>query len=174
MIFGLAVYHLFNVWTDVRYRKTKNMWHLLFLLIGMGAYYFQPSVIWWRPWVGAIITLLLGLIFEGMKFSSPGDTKMLIVSAIWIGTIFPSLSVYRVVLGVVLFHLSFFFVFSYISLIKKKGLKYALRSQILNLKAMVLGLPLSNEKVVERFPGAITIALGSLFYYFLISGGASL
>ncbi len=40
-IVGLLLSYMFlNVFTDLKYRKTKNMWHLLFLILGIGITYF--------------------------------------------------------------------------------------------------------------------------------------
>ncbi len=40
-IVGLLLSYMFlNVFTDLKYRKTKNIWHLLFLIVGIGITYF--------------------------------------------------------------------------------------------------------------------------------------
>lgn len=36
----LLGYMALNVFTDLKYRKTKNIWHLLFLIVGIGITYF--------------------------------------------------------------------------------------------------------------------------------------
>lgn len=40
-VIGILIgYMILNVFTDLKYRKTKNIWHLLFLIVGIGITYF--------------------------------------------------------------------------------------------------------------------------------------
>ena len=96
VLIGLFLYNAINCYTDVRWRITKNVWHLLFLLMWLIALWLQGlpwtewiSVLWW----GCAFWLFVGLLFESKKVFSPGDTKMLIVNALgissWVEGAFP-------------------------------------------------------------------------------------
>lgn len=90
MAWLLVAYHAFNVYTDVKWRITKNLWHLLFFLGGVMLSgqalrgegikeiltFYALSVILW---------LCIGIFMEtAVGMFSPGDTKMIVVSALWL------------------------------------------------------------------------------------------
>lgn len=162
------VYHTLNVYTDVRYRITKNLWHLLFFGLGV-AYYikFVSNDTWYHPFLAALIALIIGLFIESFKLSSPGDTKMFSVSAILLlGMAHEHIRFYEAALAIVLFHYLFIAIVSYYILFKRHGIKETFKQQAQDFKALIMpGMPLNKEKIFEHFPGATTILLGGVLYY---------
>ncbi|TKH20716.1 hypothetical protein FC692_28255, partial [Bacillus cereus] len=87
-IVGLLLSYMFlNVFTDLKYRKTKNMWHLLFLILGIGITYLAGIRTGKEIVIVLVMALACGLLLETFKFSSPGDTKMLVVVALYVSNV---------------------------------------------------------------------------------------
>lgn len=161
------VYHTLNVITDVKYRITKNLWHLLFLIVGLGFYYglaFENT--WYHPLAAMVIALLIGLALEIMRLSSPGDTKMFMVTAIYLSMMLPHHAFFRIGLAVVVFHLVLVAIFTYFRLFQKIGILQTFKNQYYDIKALLMpGVPISKVKVFDHFPGAVTIMAGGLVYF---------
>jgi Flp pilus assembly protein protease CpaA len=165
------IYHALNVYTDTKYRITKNVWHLIFLVVGLVFYYvFAPSNAWYHPLAAMGITLVIGLILEMARMSSPGDTKMLVVTALLMTMMLPHHGFFRIALAVVIFHLFLFALFTYGKLFKELGVKQTFKNQWNDIKAIFMpGVPISRYKVYEHFPGAVTIMGGSLIYFVTVT-----
>lgn len=165
------VYHIFNVYTDVKHRLTKNLWHLLFLIAGLLYYYgFAFKGEWYRPLLAMIIALFIGLFLEKVRLSSPGDTKMFVVTALILSMMLPYQGYVRIALAVVVFHLFLLSLFTYGVLFKKIGVKQTFKNQLMDFRALFTpGLPISRVRIFDHFPGAVTIMGGSLLYFICIS-----
>ncbi|WP_121616790.1 hypothetical protein [Virgibacillus halodenitrificans] len=165
------IYHSLNVYTDAKFRITKNLWHLLFLVIGLLFYFvFAPANTWYHPLAAMGIALVAGLILEFARMSSPGDTKMMAVTAILMTLLIPHHSFIRIAIAVVLFHLFLFALVTYGKLFYDVGIKQTFKNQFNDIKALLLpGVPISKTKVFEHFPGAVTIMGGSLLYFITVS-----
>ncbi|PGW00764.1 hypothetical protein [Bacillus cereus] len=163
------IYHVFNVYMDVSYRITKNYWHLTFLIIGMGySYIFLEGIAWYKPLAIIGLTLCVGLLLEYFKQSSPGDTKMMIVTALLLSLNLPEQGHITIAAAVIIFHLSLVALFAYGKLFKINGVIKTFKYQISDIKAFFTpGVPISKVKIFDYFPGAITISLGSIIYIFL-------
>lgn len=160
---GLCIYHLLNVYTDIKYRITKNMWHLLFFITGTILFFVTGnSVISYLSLV--ILSLLVGVILETFKISAAGDTKMCIVSCIWLGMMINQMAA-LIVLGLYVFYIGLFFIISYVALIRRKGLAWVLKDQLYNLKSLYSKTALTKEPAIKNFPGAVVIAIGSVLYF---------
>lgn len=74
-----------NLYTDSRYMETFNLWHL-FTLIVLSTLYLYLDGDWKKLLLTIFLTLLIGLVIENVKAIriSPGDTKMFIVSAVFL------------------------------------------------------------------------------------------
>ncbi|MEC2715096.1 hypothetical protein P9X50_25970, partial [Bacillus cereus] len=71
-IMGLFLsYMVFNVFTDLKYRKTKNIWHFIFLIVGLGITYFTGIRTGKEIVIVLTMALVCGLLLETFKFSSP-------------------------------------------------------------------------------------------------------
>lgn len=165
------IYHSLNVFTDIKYRLTKNFWHLSFLILGLVYYYvFAFSNSWYHPLISIMIVLLLGLFLERMRLSSPGDTKMFIVTALLLSMMLPNLSSFRIGMAVVIFHLFLISLFTYFKLFQSIGVINTFKNQLNDLKALIMpGVPVSKIKVFDHFPGAVTIMLGGLLFFISIN-----
>lgn len=165
------IYHSLNVYTDAKYRITKNLWHLLFLVIGLVFFYvFAPANPWYHPLAAMGIAFAIGIILEVAKMSSPGDTKMMMVTAVLMTMMLPHHGFFRIALAVVLFHLFLFALITYAKLFKILGVKQTFKNQLYDIKAIFIpGLPLSKVKIFEHFPGAVTIMGGSLMYFVAVT-----
>lgn len=89
MAWSLLLYNAVNVYTDIRTRKTKNLWHLLFLIAAVGLLIWQiPPLFSWLKVIFIALAifpwLIIGLLCEHIRLFSPGDTKMLVVNGAWI------------------------------------------------------------------------------------------
>lgn len=76
---------LFNFYTDSKYMETYNRWHLIFLILFSGIYvYLNGSVA--KLLLTIVLTLVIGLIVENIRAIriGPGDTKMIIISAVFL------------------------------------------------------------------------------------------
>lgn len=165
------IYHSLNIYTDIKYRITKNLWHLLFLVIGLGFYYtFAFSNAWYHP-LGALgVALIIGLIFERLGLSSAGDTKMLMVTAVYVTLFLPHHAFFRVGIAVMVFHLSLVALITYGKLFKDIGILQTFKNQLNDIKALMMpGVPISKVTVFEHFPGALTIAAGGLVYFIAVT-----
>lgn len=164
------VYHTFNVFMDCKYRITKNVWHLVFLIVGLGYIYtFQQYKEWYYPLVALFITLFMGLILEFFRQSSPGDTKMMAVSAVIVTAMLPNVSYLHIATGIVVFHLLLFVIYTYIFLFVKRGLIQTIKEQIMTIRTILIpGMPIDRTKIFDHFPGATTIMGGGLVYYIIM------
>lgn len=88
----LLIYHAFNIYTDLKWRITKSIWHLIFFLGGvllsansLKGEGFKEIAIFYA--LSVVLWLLIGLILESALMYSPGDTKMMIVSALWLSAL---------------------------------------------------------------------------------------
>ncbi|MED1637904.1 hypothetical protein P4V01_13285, partial [Bacillus thuringiensis] len=63
----LLIYMILNVFTDLKYRKTKNMWHLLFLMMGMGITYSAGIRTGKEITIVLVVALVCGLLLEAFK-----------------------------------------------------------------------------------------------------------
>lgn len=165
------IYHCLNVYTDSKYRITKNLWHLLFLVVGLVFYYvFAPANPWYHPLAAMGIAFVIGIMLEVARMSSAGDTKMLMVTAVLMTMMLPHHGFFRIALAVVIFHLFLFALVTYVKLFKDVGVIQTFRNQINDIKALFMpGVPLSKVKVFEHFPGAVTIMGGSLMYFVAVT-----
>ncbi len=170
-IIMFVLYHIFNVYTDIKYRITKNLWHLLFMIIGLTYYYgFAYEGELFRPLLTMFVALGIGLIFEKMRLSSAGDTKMFIITALILSMMLPHQLTFRVAIAVGVFHLFLLSLITYGVLFKKIGVKQTFKNQLMDIQALVMpGVPISRIKVFEHFPGAVTIMGGSLLYFVWVS-----
>lgn len=162
----LMVYHSFNVYLDVRYRITKNIWHILFFLIGTVVYVMIKAE-WIQFFSICILALIFGLALEALRVSAAGDTKMCIVTSVWIG-IFTQESAYVTVVSLYIGYLLFILLASYAILVMRKGVKWVLMNQFYDFRSLVLRIPLSQEKALERFPGAVAICIASILSAFYV------
>lgn len=82
------IYMLVNLYTDSKYMETYNRWHLAFLIILSSLYVLNhgsfPQLL-----ITIFLSLLAGLLVENIRAIriGPGDTKMLIVSAVFLLTV---------------------------------------------------------------------------------------
>ncbi|MBY3621115.1 hypothetical protein M2444_004750 [Paenibacillus sp. PastF-3] len=81
----LIVYNGFNMYCDVRWRITKNLWHVLYLLLFLTLIIVQQgtAVLWAVGW-GCIAFLFYGLLLEAAGSTAPGDTKMMMTNGLGI------------------------------------------------------------------------------------------
>lgn len=165
------IYHSLNIYTDAKFRITKNLWHLLFLAIGLVYYYsFAFANTWYHPLAAMGIVLLIGIILEVARMSSPGDTKMMMVTTLFMTMMLPHHGYVRIALAVVLFHLFLFAMVTYVKLFKELGVKQTFKNQWNDIKAIFIpGVPITKYKIFEHFPGAVTIMGGSLLYFIAVT-----
>lgn len=79
----IGVYNVFNMYCDIRWRITKNLWHLLFMLIFLGMVIWQaPSSVGWILLGGCFAFLFGGLLLERVGSTAPGDTKMMMANGV--------------------------------------------------------------------------------------------
>ncbi|MEB8956334.1 hypothetical protein P4H11_25110, partial [Bacillus cereus] len=128
-IVGLLLSYMFlNVFTDLKYRKTKNMWHLLFLILGIGITYLAGTRTGKEIAIVLVMALVCGLLLETFKFSSPGDTKMLVVVGLYVSNVVEE-SAMLTAITLTAFHLLFFWIASVYRLIKILGFAGAIKDQ---------------------------------------------
>lgn len=164
------IYHAFNIYTDCKYRKTKNWWHLWFLFIGFSIFFAQGYSPWYKPFAALGVIFVIGILLEMFRQSSPGDTKMLMVSAVFMTSLVPKSHFIHVAVGIVVFHILFFALYTYFFLFKKKGVFNTFREQWITVKSILIpGLPIDKTKIFEHFPGATTIVSGGILYYILFN-----
>ncbi|PEY89415.1 hypothetical protein CN360_27980 [Bacillus cereus] len=165
-IMGLFLsYMVLNVFTDLKYRKTKNIWHFIFLIVGLGITYFAGIRTGKEIVVVLTMALVCGLLLETFKFSSPGDTKMLVVVALYVSNVVEE-SAMLTAITLTAFHLLFFWIASVYRLIKILGLVGAIKDQ-LEHAASIFGakkLPKKEIQLIQSFPGACSILLGAIVY----------
>lgn len=169
---ALLIYNALNVWTDIRWRKTKNAWHLCFAFLFIGVlsvsslnfYDFVEDMFW-----GFFLWLLIGLLFEQKGMFAPGDTKMLMVNAVGISVL--TFGQNQVGLDHAMYvyggmETAVFFLLSLYQLTRRFGMRAVVYS--LMSSARFLG---SSE---VRMPGAVPISVGVLLTIIIISlGGVS-
>ena len=160
----LLGYMTLNIFTDLKYRKTKNIWHLLFLIVGIGITYFAGIRTGKEIMIVLAMALACGLLLETFKFSSPGDTKMLVVVAIYVSNLVEESAILTAI-TLTAFHLLFFWVASVYRLIKILGFVGAIKDQ-LEHAASIFGakLPKKEIQLIQSFPGACSILLGAIVY----------
>ncbi|PFU80111.1 hypothetical protein COK91_19745 [Bacillus cereus] len=164
-IMGLFLsYMVLNVFTDLKYRKTKNIWHFIFLIAGLSITYFAGIRTGKEIVMVLTMALVCGLLLETFKFSSPGDTKMLVVVALYVSNVVEE-SAMLTAITLTAFHLLFFWIASVYRLIKILGFVGAVKDQ-LEHAASIFGvkLPKKEIKLIESFPGACSILLGAMVY----------
>ncbi|ANV74182.1 hypothetical protein N7988_29575 (plasmid) [Bacillus cereus] len=164
-IMGLFLsYMVLNVFTDLKYRKTKNIWHFIFLIVGLVITYFAGIRTGKEIVVVLTMALVCGLLLETFKFSSPGDTKMLVVVALYVSNVVEE-SAMLTAITLTAFHLLFFWIASVYRLIKILGFVGAIKDQ-LEHAASIFGvkLPKKEIKLIQSFPGACSILLGAMVY----------
>lgn len=153
---------------DVRYRITKNIWHALFLAGGTAVFLNKGGH--WIPYLSlTVLSLVFGLFLESVKINAAGDTKMCVATSVWLG-VFTKESPYITVVALYVGYIFFILFVSYLLLIKKKGLKWTVRNQLYDFRSLILRTPLSEEKVMERFPGAVAILFATILssYYLIL------
>lgn len=106
MAWSLILYNAVNVYTDTRSRKTKNLWHLGYLLAAVVLFFSGMPLFSWVK-VGTfmltvVVWLIVGLFFELIRLFTPGDTKMLVVNGAWITLLAYELTGQGYVLGAML------------------------------------------------------------------------
>lgn len=76
---------LINIYTDSKYMETYNRWHLIFLITFSSLYTYLGGE-WFNLLLTILLTLFIGLIVENIKAIQigAGDTKMLIVSSVFL------------------------------------------------------------------------------------------
>ena len=160
----LLGYMTLNVFTDLKYRKTKNIWHLLFLIVGIGITYFAGIRTGKEIVIVLAMALACGLLLETFKFSSPGDTKMLVVVAIYVSNLVEESAILTAI-TLTAFHLLFFWIASVYRLIKILGFVGAIKDQ-LEHAVSIFGakLPKKEIQLIQSFPGACSILLGAIVY----------
>ena len=164
-IMGLFLsYMVLNVFTDLKYRKTKNIWHFIFLIVGLGITYFAGIRTGKEIVIVLTMALVCGLLLETFKFSSPGDTKMLVVAALYVSNVVEESAILTAI-TLTAFHLLFFWIASVYRLIKILGFVGAIKDQ-LEHAASIFGvkLPKKEIKLIQSFPGACSILLGTMVY----------
>ncbi|MEC5236225.1 hypothetical protein [Bacillus mycoides] len=164
-VIGILIgYMILNVFTDLKYRKTKNMWHLLFLIVGIAITYFDGVRTGKEIVIVLVMALACGLLLETFKFSSPGDTKMLVVVALYVSNVVEESSMLTAI-TLTAFHLLFFWIASVYRLIKILGFVGAIKDQ-LEHAASIFGakLPKKEIQLIQSFPGACSILLGAIVY----------
>ena len=164
-IMGLFLsYMVLNVFTDLKYRKTKNIWHFIFLVVGLGITYFAGIRTGKEIVIVLTMALVCGLLLETFKFSSPGDTKMLVVAALYVSDVAEE-SAMLTAITLTAFHLLFFWIASVYRLIKILGFVGAIKDQ-LEHAASIFGakLPKKEIQLIQSFPGACSILLGAIVY----------
>lgn len=109
-------------------------------------------------------TLACGLLLETFKFSSPGDTKMLVVVAIYVSNLVEESAILTAI-TLTAFHLLFFWIASVYRLIKILGFVGAIKDQFEHA-ASIFGakLPKKEIQLIQSFPGACSILLGAIVY----------
>ncbi|HHT7067612.1 hypothetical protein [Bacillus thuringiensis] len=164
-VIGILIgYMTLNVFTDLKYRKTKNIWHLLFLIVGIGITYFAGIRAGKEIVIVLVMALACGLLLETFKFSSPGDTKMLVVVALYVSNVVEE-SAMLTAITLTAFHLLFFWIASVYRLIKILGFVGAIKDQ-LEHAVSIFGakLPKKEIQLIQSFPGACSILLGAIVY----------
>lgn len=166
------IYATVNVVTDIKYRITKNYWHLFFLLFGI-CYTAKVRSIQ-EITLAILFSLFIGLLLEQVKASSAGDTKMLIVTTVWLSAFVP-ISILRLSLSIVLFYLLPFILICIIVLVKKYGLSNAIQREWQQFKMLYLqGIRSlsgqdaeSTNTLVNNIPGAIFVYFSAFINYII-------
>ncbi len=148
----VLIYMLVNVWTDTRYLKTKNEWHLL-----IGGFFFVVGTINDLSFL-LLITIVITLFFGVMLSKVPhttlgaGDTKMLMVVATYFQNVNPSINPLILVLIIICVYIIFSFIqvslFQTVAFFLKRDLSF-------------FSYRTEGKKVItpEAFPILITVIL---------------
>ncbi|NUH84751.1 hypothetical protein HUN92_13580 [Bacillus firmus] len=148
----ILVYMLVNVWTDTRYLKTKNEWHLL-----IGGFFFVVGAIndlILLLLIAIVITVFLGVMLSKVPHTTlgAGDTKMLMVVAMYFQNLNPSINPLILVLIIICVYI----VLSFIQLSLFRVVSFFLKRDISFFSYRTEG-----EKVItpEALPILITVML---------------
>ena len=165
---SFIIYAIVNLYTDIKYRSTKNYWHLIFLILGI---FFALNVRTLQEvLLSMFYTLLLGLTLEKMKVSSPGDTKMLTITTIWLASFIP-ISANQLSIFLILFYILQLSLLGMIQLIRKYGVIKGVKRELHNFKMAVLfntnDTNDSSEKLINNFPGAVFVYISAFINYIL-------
>lgn len=171
----ILVYHSVNIITDVKYRKTKNIWHLIFIIIGCVQYLFNSLVLrnnmfqFLNLTIACGVVLFMGIVLEELKYSSPGDTKMSIVTLVLLISVSP-LSIFYTTFIFIFCNILFSFIFTTFLVFEKIGILNMLK----NTKNLIIATfsPGMRRKdfnitISTNIPGACIFALSSLAFYIL-------
>jgi Flp pilus assembly protein protease CpaA len=166
MIFYI-IYAVVNVITDIKYRITKNYWHLFFLLFGIC---YASSVRSIQEIILAVLfSLFIGLLLEQVKVFSAGDTKMIVVTTVWLSSLAP-ISILHLLMTIILFYLLPFVLVCIIVQVKKYGLSNAIQREFQQFKMLCLhGIRTFSEQdsIVNNVPGAIFVYFSACINYLI-------
>lgn len=165
---SLVLYNAVNIYTDIRWLKTKNLWHLFFWL-----FWVIDSFVISKPsftealsfmFFGCILWLLFGLYLESQRFFAPGDTKMVVTNAMGLTAICLQMNVD------VIFHL-FLFNVTYIFMLFLVGCYNVIKSRGIKGLYYLFVYRIATQSKAKKFAGATIIAPSSLlvaiYIYFL-------
>lgn len=182
MIVLLCIYNFFNMYTDIRWRITKNVWHLLYLIAFLSYSIVNvPDHTLWIIFFNLGIPLAYGLLLENVGTTGAGDTKMMIVNATGLSSIIISQtsllteSELNFILFLFLFSLSvvLLFVDGY-RIAKKHGFKYLInifRKNFVGTLLIKFGfsylakLEISDAKDFKPLAGAVLIFIAVFVTY---------
>lgn len=176
LVLLIILYMLGNIYTDFRELKTKNKWHMIFLVLGIfSAFILNVDVI---KLLGIMtISLGIGLLRENISSIriSAGDTKMITVLTLYYFLFNPH---GNILIAAVSIHLSIF-IFSLLftgwismillikSLIQTKGLT---GYHSFSFKKMNISFLIDGMKVVKAtfcLPASLSILVGPMIYMYL-------
>jgi len=163
-----SYYTIYNLYTDIRFRKTSNIQHVVFLVIGLCYFdHVHPNTLIVLPIM--LLSLIFGLIIEKMRTSSPGDTKMFIVMSVWITSFTNDNLIHQTLVFCVVTYVLQLSI-GWLSWVRKKGFLKALKQQREQLILVLTpGAPIGKEVIFENWPGAVNMCLGAILT--LVAGG---
>ncbi|WP_409978454.1 prepilin peptidase [Anoxybacteroides rupiense] len=169
MIF-YTIYATVNLITDIKYRRTKNYWHLIFFALGIYYAYLERSV---QEIVFAIfLSISIGLLLERNKVFSAGDTKMVIVTCIWLSFLV-SLPIFQLVCFVFLFYLLPLLAMGFFFMIKRNGVKKTVKKKVINFYLLLITRRFisseSQDNIVYNIPGAIFVNFSAFTICYIFS-----
>lgn len=136
---------------------------MLFLIVGIGITYFAEIRTGKEIVIVLAMALACGLLLETFKFSSPGDTKMLVVVAIYVSNVVEESAILTAI-TLTAFHLLFFWIASVYRLIKILGFLGAFKDQ-LEHAASIFGAKLTKRNTADtELSRACSILLGAIVY----------
>ncbi len=163
-----SYYTIYNLYTDIKFRRTSNIQHIVFLILGLCYFdYVHPNSL--IVLFVMLIALIFGIIIEKMRTSSPGDTKMFVVMSVWITSFTNDNLIHQTLVFCVTTYLLQLGI-GWISWIRKEGFLNALKQQREQLILVLTpGAPLGKEVIFENWPGAVNMCLGAILT--LLAGG---